>query len=495
MNDENNTNLFKIDVETNSMKKIFILMNNHIKSHETRIKELESLVNRFLLKKDFENSYNSLINRIAQTEDKMAQTVTKVNSVSSYVQGFESKVNQNVDNSLHEASINNRDKIKKVADGISQKTNQINRKIEHLVNKIAKLEEQRDIKQLVSDIEEIKRRIGNNEPNKQVDVKQVDAENVQKIDNFDSCIDASCLSKDITDDKSLLYQVNMQKKTILDIINELNQMKKRLNLPLTQIPDISALQSSMEKPQLNDKRTNLKRRINGNLATVQIETELSKLRNDFDKHQANAVKAINAIQYELQQIKSNDFKQSDGSQISEVNLLPQNSSQNNSQKDDNNNSSGEIGIIQSYDQKNKKYYSNGMRKSSLSGSSQNLDDQQNPQNNEIANSPLKSLDVIDIKNKLEKIEHDYTNAMCTLERKVERDYVERLFDKFRSMIHSINDRVKELANINQDSATREDIQILLNFIKTIPLEERSVAALRKGPTCLFCGRPKAHLVE
>ena len=85
--------------------------------------------------------------------------------------------------------------------------------------------------------------------------------------------------------------------------------------------------------------------------------------------------------------------------------------------------------------------------------------------------------------------------MCTLERKVERDYVERLFDKFRSMIHSINDRVKELANINQDSATREDIQILLNFIKTIPLEERSVAALRKGPTCLFCGRPKAHLVE
>ena len=126
-----------------------------------------------------------------------------------------------------------------------------------------------------TDIEEIKRRIGNNEPNKQVDVKQVDAENVQKIDNFDSCIDASCLSKDITDDKSLLYQVNMQKKTILDIINELNQMKKRLNLPLTQIPDISALQSSMEKPQLNDKRTNLKRRINGNLATVQIETELS----------------------------------------------------------------------------------------------------------------------------------------------------------------------------------------------------------------------------
>ena len=238
MNDENNTNLFKIDVETNSMKKIFILMNNHIKSHETRIKELESLVNRFLLKKDFENSYNSLINRIAQTEDKMAQTVTKVNSVSSYVQGFESKVNQNVDNSLHEASINNRDKIKKVADGISQKTNQINRKIEHLVNKIAKLEEQRDVKQLVSDIEEIKRRIGNNEPNKQVDVKQVDAENVQKIDNFDSCIDASCLSKDITDDKSLLYQVNMQKKTILDIINELNQMKKRLNLPLTQIPKL-----------------------------------------------------------------------------------------------------------------------------------------------------------------------------------------------------------------------------------------------------------------
>jgi hypothetical protein len=84
-------------------------------------------------------------------------------------------------------------------------------------------------------------------------------------------------------------------------------------------------------------------------------------------------------------------------------------------------------------------------------------------------------------------------AMSLLDRKVDRDYVERLFNKFRALVHALNDRVKELATLGDDYARRDDLEVLAKLIHRIPANIRPAAAIKKGSNCLFCGRARTAL--
>lgn len=95
---------------------------------------------------------------------------------------------------------------------------------------------------------------------------------------------------------------------------------------------------------------------------------------------------------------------------------------------------------------------------------------------------------------LRRAQEEHRLVMGAFDRKIDRDYVERPFDKFRLMIVSLGDRVKELATSSGLYATREDVEMLAAVLRKITNDVRPASALKKGASgCLFCGRPRTAI--
>jgi hypothetical protein len=99
----------------------------------------------------------------------------------------------------------------------------------------------------------------------------------------------------------------------------------------------------------------------------------------------------------------------------------------------------------------------------------------------------------EIRGAFEQFSAEHAEAMSALERKIDRDYVERLFSKFREVVHGINNRVRELGVLLQEYATKEDVEVLARVLERVPNDVKSGCAVKRGTSCLFCGRPRTTL--
>jgi archaellum component FlaC len=103
------------------------------------------------------------------------------------------------------------------------------------------------------------------------------------------------------------------------------------------------------------------------------------------------------------------------------------------------------------------------------------------------------LNVEEMHTTFDRFRREHVEAMSLLDRKIDRDYVERLFNKFRALIHALNDRVKELATLGDEYARREELDVIAKLMHRMLGDVRPAAAVKKGPNRLFCGRPKTAL--
>jgi hypothetical protein len=84
------------------------------------------------------------------------------------------------------------------------------------------------------------------------------------------------------------------------------------------------------------------------------------------------------------------------------------------------------------------------------------------------------------------------DLMSAIDRKVDRDLVERLFNKFRSMVMGMNDRIREFAALTEKFATQGDLKAVMELLNQLP-GMKETAASRVGPECLVCGRTRAQV--
>jgi hypothetical protein len=82
--------------------------------------------------------------------------------------------------------------------------------------------------------------------------------------------------------------------------------------------------------------------------------------------------------------------------------------------------------------------------------------------------------------------------MSAIDKKVDRDLVERLFDKFRTMMMGMNERIREMATLSERFATTRDVKAVAQLVQQIP-ELNETAASRVGPECLVCGRHRGQV--
>jgi len=99
----------------------------------------------------------------------------------------------------------------------------------------------------------------------------------------------------------------------------------------------------------------------------------------------------------------------------------------------------------------------------------------------------------EIKKLFDKFSGEKDQLMLAVDRKVDRDMVERLFDKFRTLISSLNEKIKEMASMMGHFAKQKDVEAVAEVVAHMPeITERSVG-IKKGPECLFCGRARSQL--
>lgn len=105
----------------------------------------------------------------------------------------------------------------------------------------------------------------------------------------------------------------------------------------------------------------------------------------------------------------------------------------------------------------------------------------------------KELQLDELQKSFVNMRKDHDEVMGSLDKKIDREFVERVFDRFRAIVHGLNERVKELAELNSDFATKEEVQVIARIVRKLPKGERAATAVKKGPNCLFCGRPKTSI--
>lgn len=104
------------------------------------------------------------------------------------------------------------------------------------------------------------------------------------------------------------------------------------------------------------------------------------------------------------------------------------------------------------------------------------------------------LKIEDVKARMDEIEKQNIDVLSALDRKVDREFDERLFEKFRVYINQIKETVNNLSQQVENYATRDEVEEVKKIATGIPVKVIDQGpVVRKGPVCLFCGRPKTSI--
>lgn len=99
-----------------------------------------------------------------------------------------------------------------------------------------------------------------------------------------------------------------------------------------------------------------------------------------------------------------------------------------------------------------------------------------------------------LKEMMELFHNEKDELMSAVDRKVDRDMVERLFNNFRTLMMKISERVNELSQFLGRCATQQDIEAVVKVVTHVPEATGDQAAgVKLGPECLVCGRAKSSL--
>ncbi|OHT17027.1 hypothetical protein TRFO_12724 [Tritrichomonas foetus] len=98
---------------------------------------------------------------------------------------------------------------------------------------------------------------------------------------------------------------------------------------------------------------------------------------------------------------------------------------------------------------------------------------------EITNDTLRELTFL-----LGQFKQEKDQLMTTIERKIDRDTVERLFNKFRVLINNLNEKEKSLEEISKNFVTTKQYEALVKSISVV----QPPNSKKKSNKCMFCGK-------
>lgn len=494
--------LLSVEVEIQPILSIIGLLNNHIKDQDQRIHHLEELIKSLITREEYDKAKGEITARVEQSEAKVAESSSKVDTLSKNLQNLEDRIGLTITERLNDNLVSTKMQIRAATSSLDQQIQKLDALANSNKKRIDEIERDDSLKTEISRVKS------------DLDTLKTDLENVRQIAETKGVEEMQSLAEKLNKVETDLGQVSDDVNLLKDSLNELQNrpMPEAVVLKDTtaSTPETPQTPKPVEEEDEEEKPETLEEKVN------RIDHILDALEYDFRGHKEDIVEAMNAIQDELQLIRDNGRGLSGLPPINLVNVVP-----------------SFFHEPPPPEAKPKKTETKNepmrppprvinLRKRAVTVSRKTRDipledfkpveipervsvEQQTDFPVQVVQAPpvdeaaileklRNELDFDGIKKAFKQFSEEHAAAMSALDRKIDREYVERLFDKFRVLVHGLNERVKELANVNGDYATREDVALLAQILKKLPSGKRPATALKKGPGCLFCGKSRGAIV-
>jgi hypothetical protein len=84
-------------------------------------------------------------------------------------------------------------------------------------------------------------------------------------------------------------------------------------------------------------------------------------------------------------------------------------------------------------------------------------------------------------------------VVTKIEGKIDREFVERMFNKFRVLLADMNEKIANIQCSFLEWVTRDELELVLHKFLGVVKEVSDAAGTKVKYNCLLCGKPRAHL--
>jgi hypothetical protein len=99
----------------------------------------------------------------------------------------------------------------------------------------------------------------------------------------------------------------------------------------------------------------------------------------------------------------------------------------------------------------------------------------------------------DLNMQAREVQKTVDEMISKVEGKIDRDFVERMFNKFRVMLNDINEKIENIQCSFLEWVTRDELELVLQKFLGVVKDVNDAAGTKVKYSCLLCGRPRAHL--
>lgn len=99
----------------------------------------------------------------------------------------------------------------------------------------------------------------------------------------------------------------------------------------------------------------------------------------------------------------------------------------------------------------------------------------------------------DFKEEQQNLQKTVDQFVSQIDNKIDREFVERMFNKFRNAMNEMNEKIDNLQCSFLEWVTRDELEMVLNNFVKIISDVKDTAASKSKYNCLLCGRPRQHL--
>lgn len=440
--------LIDLEIISQPITKVFQMLLKIVKDHNEKLKNLEQFSSTFVTKddlqqiyKDFESSTNMLTQNIKDIQNELG-------SVKDDLIDLPKTLNKKLDERIEDVMITSTTAIRAVEENMNNNGVDTSA-IEQLKNEVERLSSlENKFSEVYNNIDD-----KNNKLRQELDSKIADIrENTERLinnelegikSNMKKLVDTS---GDGDEDPSLSKEISRLKMNFLTIRDEVNGLSNNTNEAMKVLSNTS---DSLCKA----------------FGVINEELNLLVNNNDYDLPSFNLEKFV-------PQFFPNG----------QTNYLPKISKKV---------KSGHIKVYRESIKPQKERNDTEVKEPEKGFAPSGLSDEQL---NLIAKKVETALNINDIKALVENTRKQNDDVLSSLERKVDRDFDERLFDKFRVYMVKLGEKLNDLNNRVMDFATHEELNNVVNLVKVLTnAKKETTTALKKGPECLFCGRGRAAI--
>jgi hypothetical protein len=523
--------LFHIEVETGPLNAVIGLLNDHLKRQDERIRVLESELKLRVRKQIYDEDRDILLARVSQCEGVVKRCSEQFVRVADDVHNMETRLNMTLTERLNENLVSLQMQIRTVTSALDEKiqilegaSQQHKRRIDELSNRYIPPPADEAIARLSTEIRQIHQDIAKLRD----DLEHIPPPTIVVQPPPMPPVPEPTPPPPANEEPA----PPLPEETVPGASRGGQKPSTAAAAPHASVAN--ALRATTAQAELADapppERSGL--RLIGNLPTVDpvvesLGEELRDLQEEFGGHQKNVVLAMNAIRDEFQLIRTHGKGLQNLPPLNLANVVPSffnNPSFRYHEEEEatapelTREPDAPAGEPRASSTRSEGFASTSGSPLPSAQSSEGRSTDRIQVTGQITASILKSggreieapppaeidveglvgklrteLNVQEMRQIFEKMHADHVESLSALDRKIDRDYVERLFDKFRLMIVALGERVREVAAISDVYATREDVEMMARVLKKLADGQRPATALKRGPGCLFCGRPKTSI--